>query len=127
MTPEIRSLVGTLWGRLCCAVLASIPVSGFCSTESSAKLPAWKDVQSIGAPTRYSVDVERYRFGTLDVRNPDFYPIPQSPVTRESYLRYPAREAGRIEWVVFNPEAGRLAIGSNETSESFAYLSSGSL
>jgi len=29
------------------------------------------------------VDVERYRFGTTDVRNPASYPIPRHPVTRE--------------------------------------------
>lgn len=86
MTLERRSLVGAFRGRLYCAVLVLLPVSGFCSTEPSEKLPTWKDVQFIGAPTRYSVDVERYRFGTPDVRNPASYPIPQDAVTRESYL-----------------------------------------
>ena len=38
-------------------------------------------------PTRYFVDVERYRFGAPDVANPDFYPIPREKVTRDTYLR----------------------------------------
>ena len=41
----------------------------------------------VGLPTRYFIDVERYRFGTPDVSNPDFYPIPQETVTRDTYLR----------------------------------------
>ena len=36
-------------------------------------------------------------------------------------------DAGQVEWVVFNPETRRLAIGANETSESLAYLSLESL
>lgn len=44
-------------------------------------------VRLVGAPTRYAVDVERYRFGANpDVRNRAFYPIPQDVVTLETYL-----------------------------------------
>ena len=41
------------------------------------------------ANSRYFVDVERYRFGVSpDLRNPSFYPIPQNPITRETYTTY---------------------------------------
>jgi hypothetical protein len=54
---------------------------------ASNERPAWADVQLSGAPTRYSLDVERYHFGKPDVNNPAFYPIPQDAVTRDIYLR----------------------------------------
>jgi hypothetical protein len=42
----------------------------------------------VGSPTRYSIDVERYRFGAQpDVNDPAFYPLPRDAVTREVYLR----------------------------------------
>ncbi len=45
------------------------------------------DVQLQGAPTRYMVDVERYRFGvTPSVTNAAFYPIPQDRITRADYM-----------------------------------------
>lgn len=40
-----------------------------------------------GPPTRYFVDVERYRFSGPDLGNSNFYGIPQTPVTRDTYLR----------------------------------------
>lgn len=37
---------------------------------------------------RYSIDVERYRFGANpNTDDPEFYPIPQTPVTRSHYLQ----------------------------------------
>ena len=52
---------------------------------------ASKPPELVGPPTRYFIDVERYRFGNPDVANIDFYPIPQDIVTRETYLRWHRR------------------------------------
>ena len=49
--------------------------------------PEWEGVQRVGPPRVYSPSVERYRYGHTNVSNPEFYPIPQDSVTRESYLR----------------------------------------
>jgi hypothetical protein len=64
-------------------ILALIGVGRLGSAEPPDVPTGWKDVEALGAPTRYSVDVERYRFGTTDVRSPAFHPIPRDPVTRE--------------------------------------------
>ena len=64
-------------------ILALIAVERLGSTTLPDVPTGWKDVEAIGAPTRYSVHVERYRFGTTDVRNPVSYPILRDPVTRE--------------------------------------------
>jgi len=48
-------------------------------------------VQRVGPPTVYSPSVERYRFGAYGpglISDPAFYPIPQDPVTRDTYLRW---------------------------------------
>jgi len=80
---EIRSLVVSFRESLRSAILGLIAVGRLCSAEPLETPTAWKDVEALGAPTRYSVDVGRYRFGTTDVRNPASYPIPRHPVTRE--------------------------------------------
>ena len=49
--------------------------------------PEWERVQRVGPPRMYSPSVARYRYGHTNVNNPEFYPIPQESVTRESYLR----------------------------------------
>ena len=90
-------------------ILALIAVERLGSTELPDVPTGWKDVEALGAPTRYSVDVERYRFGTTDVRNPAFYPIRRDPVTREivtSEESFPARVAP--EWNTHNigPQLG---------------------
>jgi len=56
--------------------------------QVTAIIPAVGSAVRLGPPTLYSPSVERYRFGTTDVSNPAFYPIPQEPVTRETYLRW---------------------------------------
>jgi len=68
-------------------IVALIAVVRLASAGPPKTPTAWRDVEALGAPTRYFVDVERYRFGTTDVRNPAFYPVPQDPVTRDTYLR----------------------------------------
>jgi len=80
---EIRSLVVSFRESLRSAILGLIAVGRLCSAEPLETPTAWNDVEALGAPTRYSVDVGRYRFGTTDVRNPASYPIPRHPVTRE--------------------------------------------
>ena len=66
--------------------LAALPAAE--ATASSDARPAWAEAQVHGPPTRYMVDVERYRFGTMpSVTNPVFYPIPQDRVTRTDYMR----------------------------------------
>ena len=56
--------------------------------ESLATSPVCVSAERLGPPTLYSPSVERYRFGEADVMNSAFYPIPQDPVTRETYLRW---------------------------------------
>ena len=82
------------WGshpRFVFGVLLPLVTATARSTDASSvsnRQPEWTDVQLHGAPTRYMVDVERYRFSTTpDVGNPAFYPIPQEPVNRDTYLR----------------------------------------
>ncbi len=48
-------------------ILALIAVERLGSTELPDVPTGWKDVEALGAPTRYFVDVERYHFGTADV------------------------------------------------------------
>lgn len=71
-----------------CSLLLLVAACAAETTSGAAPIPEWSDVQLQGAPTRSMVDIERYRFGgACDVRNPAFYPIPQDPVTRDTYLR----------------------------------------
>ena len=62
-------------------------------------------VEAQPSSTRYSIDVERYRFGTNPaVENPDFYPIPQNRVDRETYLQQ--IDAYNPEAIAENPNRG---------------------
>ena len=54
--------------------------------------------------SRYFVDVGRYRFSWPALNNPAFYPIPQEPVTRDSYLK--AIEETNPAELVKNPKHG---------------------
>ncbi|MCP4613942.1 MAG: hypothetical protein GY845_35085 [Planctomycetes bacterium] len=56
-------------------------------SEGSSLQSDWNKIDRIGPPTRYFPSVDRYRYSSVDIRNTTFYPIPQDPVTRESYLR----------------------------------------
>ncbi len=70
------------------ALLVSYAVHAVATATTLSEKPGRTDVQLLGAPTRYMVDVERYRFGgACDVHNPAFYPIPQGSVNRDTYLR----------------------------------------
>jgi hypothetical protein len=66
---------------LACLASPRAPVAA----DGPAQAPAAGAVLE-GPPVRYSLDVERYRFGTTDVSNPAFYPVFRNPVTRDSYL-----------------------------------------
>ena len=48
---------------------------------------AWAQVDRVGPPNQNFIDVERFRFGTTDMSNPDFYPVPQDKITRDTYMR----------------------------------------
>ena len=75
---------GPFLGSLCPLIFALIAMGRLGSAEPPDVPTGRKDVEVLGTPTPYSVDVERYRFGTTDVRNPASYPIPRHPVTRET-------------------------------------------
>ena len=64
-------------------------------------------IQRLAPTAIYSPSAEHYRFGTYGptlVSDPDFYPIPQDSVTRESYLQF-MDELGLFK-VVENPKQG---------------------
>ena len=49
---------------------------------------SWKPVERVGPPAFNAPPIERYRYGSPDTNNPGYYPIPKSPVTRETYMRW---------------------------------------
>lgn len=74
------------------SLLTAMALSAMCGAvaveQSMATSPVCASAERLGPPTMYSPSVERYRFGATDVTNQAFYPIPQEPVTRETYLRW---------------------------------------
>ena len=85
-----------------CAVGAT---NAFIASGATPNQPPWTEAQLQGPPTRYAVDVEHYHFnGTCDVGNPSFYPVPQDPVTRETYMR--CLEAQNLPELARNPNRG---------------------
>jgi hypothetical protein len=44
----------------------------------------------------YFADVERYRFASVNVNDPHFYPIPKKPVTRDTYMKW-LEDSGMLE------------------------------
>ena len=72
-------LVATLLTQASTAAEPAKPVV----TEASE--PA---VERIGPPTFFAPPVERYRLGAPDLDNPAFYPIPQTAVTRDTYMAW---------------------------------------
>ncbi|MCA9217045.1 MAG: hypothetical protein KDB27_28445 [Planctomycetales bacterium] len=80
MTERNKKLV--VWALLLSCALISV-------SRGDDKGQQTRPPQLVGPPTRYHVDVERYRFhGATNVNDPRFYPIPDKPVTRETYIRY---------------------------------------
>ena len=65
------------------------------------------EIERLAPPTIYSPSAEHFRFGTYGpalVSDPEFYPIPQDPVTRETYVQF-MDELGLFK-VVENPKQG---------------------
>ena len=78
---------------LCLAIILSDTYLGSLGAES--QLPS----------TRYTIDVERYRFASSpDHTDPAFYPIPQIKVTRDTYLK--EVDAYHPESIAKNPNRG---------------------
>ncbi len=63
---------------------------GLISTGLSENVGAGEleKVERIGPPTFHAPPIERYRFRSPDINNPGFYPIPKSPVQRDTYMRW---------------------------------------
>jgi len=66
--------------------------------------PAWAQVDRVGPPNQNFIDVERYRFGTANMADPAFYPIPQDTITRATYMR--AIDAANPRRLADNPKRG---------------------
>ena len=61
----------------------------FCFSQPTEQtLDDWGHVERVGPPTFHAPPIDRYRYGSPDIGNPGYYPIPQSPVTRETYMRW---------------------------------------
>ena len=60
--------------------------------------PDWNDVERLGPPRLYSPQPERYRFGHVNINNPEFYPIPQTPVTRDIYMKW-LEDSGMLDYL----------------------------
>ena len=54
-------------------------------------------VERVGAPTLYAPPIERYRLGPPDLSNPAYYPIPQTPVTRATYMAW-LEQSGQLDY-----------------------------
>lgn len=94
-------------GYLSCVIPCLCMWGILCFEASPLRLGAAVDaegVELVGAPVRYAIDVERYRFGSADISNPGFYPIPADPVNRGSYLR--ALEAMDLRGLAAEVERG---------------------
>ena len=65
---------------------------------------AWAQVDRVGPPNQNFIDVERFRFGTTDMSNPDFYPVPQDKITRDTYMR--AIDAANPRALAARPDRG---------------------
>ena len=75
MMPGIRFTVVPFRGALGSVILAWTAAGRLGAAEPPDVPIAWEEVEALGAPTRYFVDVEHYRSGATDVCNPAFYPI----------------------------------------------------
>ena len=86
----------------CCFFLLLIPTA--VTAQDSNPTSDLQPIESIGAPSRFMIDVERFRFGTPDVTNRSFYPIPQDEITRASYLQ--ALDELNLEEIAATPNRG---------------------
>ncbi|MBW7862840.1 MAG: hypothetical protein H3C30_00330 [Candidatus Hydrogenedentes bacterium] len=94
--------------RLCHSLLITLALATLWTVaggeEPADAAPPWDGVERVGPPTLYSPPVDRFRFGTPDVSNPAFYPIPQDPVTRDTYMKW--MEEMELFDVAKTPNAG---------------------
>ncbi|MEI6396217.1 MAG: hypothetical protein WCT12_34575, partial [Verrucomicrobiota bacterium] len=92
-------------------LLVSVAARAAETAPGPAQKPERSDVQLQGAPTRYMVDIERYRFGvTPSVTNSAFYPIPQDRITRADYMR--VIDASNPAELAKHPNQGLYAPGN---------------
>ena len=74
------------------SLLVSILLSVASNADETPKLVAADAskaaVERMGPPTFYAPPVERHRLGPPDLNNPSFYPIPQTAVTRDTYMAW---------------------------------------
>ena len=60
-----------------------------CSSPTTVEaIDDFEQVERVGSPTFYAPSIERYRYGSPDTNNSAYYPIPKSPVTRETYMHW---------------------------------------
>jgi len=74
------------------------------TSHIESTVEAWADVERIGPPNQNFIDVERYRFGRMDMTNAAFYPIPQDAITRDTYMR--AIDAANPRALAAQPQRG---------------------
>jgi len=86
------------WKFLFLLTSVIIVFSATVNANDNAKPVPKKDVLRLGPPTMFFADVERYRFSSMDVNNPAFYPIPRTPVTRDTYMKW-LEECGMLDYV----------------------------
>jgi len=86
---KLRLLNAALLGAACLGAWVEV----VCSAE-----PEWSQVERVGPPRFYSPPVERYRFGSPNVDDPAFYPIPKTPVIRQTYMAWLER-SGMLDYV----------------------------
>ena len=70
----------------------------------AAQDPSAPNVERFGAPTIYTPSVARYRDSYPNVNNAKFYPVPQDPISRETYMTW-IEESGMLDYVD-NPRRG---------------------
>ncbi len=89
-------------------LVCGVPLIGAAGTSAAADAdePTWQGVERIGPPVLFSPGVERYGFGSPDVTDPRFYPIPQGRVDRAVYMRW-LEESGLLD-LAGSPAQGML-------------------
>jgi len=85
--------------RLLVLLLSVIVIfSEIASADNHATPNTQNYAQRLGPPTMFFADVERYRFSSMDVNNPDFYPIPKTEVSRDTYMDW-LEKCGMLDYV----------------------------
>ena len=98
-----RKRMPTLSTVLAATLLTQVAVSSE-PPESAAIARPEAPVERLGPPTFFAPPVERYRLGAPDLSNPAFYPIPQTAVTRATYMIW-LEQSGLLQYAD-QPELG---------------------